>query len=329
MENQNATNNTTLRQATNRVNIVGYLKKMELKAGPNDKGVDGIRGSVTIMTEPGSDHVVDVMVNRLTSKNEENRAYAGLMTVMNEYVPMAKLMEQGKDLQTAMAECTKVSVSNGNLRRSEYASKQDGSLVSRPSISTNFFNRIDDADFDPKSTKATFDVECYIAKIADEYKQDEPTGRKVVDTWIPIFGGKVIPFQFVVGENLADDFENFYEVGSTAPLNGDIVNRVIVETTAASGFGRPSETRTYVHEFEIMGGNPAYAEENSKAYTKEQIATAVRVRETETIPDILKRSKEKQSAQAGMGNMGAGFGGGYSAAQVDPGLAAKAQGFKI
>lgn len=272
MENQNVANNTTLRQAMNRVTIVGYLKKMELKTNVSSEGKDYISGSVTIMTEPGSDHVVDVMVNRLTNEGKENRSYAGIVTVMKEYVSMASLMEQGKDLQTAMNECTKVSVTNGNLRRNEFASKQDGSLVSRPSISSNYFNRID-TDFAPK---ATFEVECYIAKIADEFKQSEPTGRKVVDTWIPVFGGKILPFQFVVGSELADDFENYYEVGSTAPLNGDIVNRVIIETSAAGGFGRPTESRTYIHEFEIMGGNPAYDEENSKAYTKEQIATAVK-----------------------------------------------------
>ena len=69
MENQNVANNTTLRQALNRVNIVGYLKKMELETAISSEGAEYIRGSVTIMTEPGSDHVVDVMVNRLTKEN--------------------------------------------------------------------------------------------------------------------------------------------------------------------------------------------------------------------------------------------------------------------
>lgn len=195
-----AENNTTLRQALNRVEIIGYLKKIELEKAAGDDGAPYIRGSLTIMTGENSEHRIDVRANAQTKDGNASRAFAGLETVMAEYVSMAKLMEQGKTLEEAMAECDRVSVSRGQLSRSEYPDRDGKELISRRSVSSNFFNRVDLTE--GFESKADFDCECYILSIKSEFLDGEDTGRKLVSVLIPIYGGRVIPFEFVVGKDL-------------------------------------------------------------------------------------------------------------------------------
>jgi len=224
-----------------------------------------------------------------TGELKENKAYPGIVTVMNEYVDMASLLEKGYDLATAMAQCTKVSVTNATLGRNEY-NGQNG-FVSRVSISSNYFNRVD-TDFNPC---ATFEVECYIDKITDEIVNSEETGRKLVDVYVPMYRGAILPQRFVVGKNLAADFENTYEVGQTAMLNGDLINTVHVTTSNQAGIGRKMEARTYINELEIMGGWNPYSEEDVKSYSRETIMAALAVRNNETIPRIMAKERKNGS----------------------------------
>jgi len=289
MENQN---NTTLRQAMNRVRITGYLKEMDLKYATDQSNRPVIRGSLKLHIPPAADHDVNVYVPQFTREGKENGAYSGIQTVMNEYVDMVSLLDKGYDLATAMAQCTKVSVTNGTLGRNEY-NGQNG-FVSRVSISSNFFNRVD-TDFNPS---ATFEVECYIDKITDEVVDGEETGRKIVDVYVPMYRGAILPQKFVVGKGLASDFENTYEVGQTAMLNGDLINTVHVTTSTQAGIGRKMEARTYINELEIMGGWNPYSEEDAKSYSRETIMAALAVRNNETIPAIM--AKERKNAAAAM-----------------------------
>ena len=289
MENQN---NTTLRQAMNRVRITGYLKEMDLKYATDQNNRPVIRGSLKLHVPPAADHDVNVYVPQFTREGKENGAFAGVQTVMNEYISMASLLDKGYDLATAMAQCTKVAVTNGTLGRNEY-NGQNG-FVSRVSISSNFFSRVD-TDFNPG---ATFEVECYIDKITDETVDGENTGRKIVDVFVPMYRGAILPQRFVVGTGLAADFENTYEVGQTAMLNGDLINTVHVTTSNQAGIGRKMEARTYINELEIMGGWNPYSEEDAKSYSRETIMAALTVRNNETIPAIM--AKERKSVGAPM-----------------------------
>lgn len=288
-------NKTILRLALNKVHMEGYVKKMELESKVSQEGKTSIRGSVTIMTAPGEDHVVNVFVPQLTKDNKINKAYTGMQTVMSEFVSMASLMQGGKDQQQAMAECTKVRVTSGQLSKNEYAGQND-QLVSRSSITSNFFSSIKEGDEFTPGTR--FEIEGYIAKIQDEMKDSEDTGRKLVHLIVPIFGGKVLPMDFVVEKDLAGDFENGYEEGQTAHFNGEIIDVAIVSSSNRGGFGRANEERTFVHEWRIMGGDPAYAENDFRSYSTEAIRAAMTVRETETIPAIMARKNNNAAAPA-------------------------------
>lgn len=285
-------NSTILRQAFNKVFMEGYVKKMELESKVNDKGKTSIRGSITIMTAPGEDHNIDVFVPQLTKKDEINKAYVGIQTVMNEFVSMGSLMQSGKTQQEAMNECTKVRITSGQLSRNEYAG-QNGQLVSRPSISCNYFSSLKDDEFHPGTR---FEVEGYIEKIQDEMKDGDDTGRKLVTLIVPVYGGKVYPMNFVVGADLGAAFEDAYEVGQTAHFNGEIIDVAVVSTSNRGGFGRANEERTFIHEWRILGGDPAYGENDTRSFSPEAIRAAMTVRETETIPAILARKSNAAPA---------------------------------
>lgn len=312
-------NHTTLRLARNSANLYGYLKKLDLKEGKNRNGVDTISGTLTIMTAPGSDHDISVYAAKTTREGKENKAYAGLQTVMAEYVSIASLLGQKRDMDTAMRECTKLSTSYATLSRSEYVN-QAGMFVSRRQISGNYFSRISDDSFNAGDCRATFDVECYLTAIADETDADgNDTGRKLVNAYIPVFGGVIIPFEFVVPADVAAAFDAMYEPGQTALFTGDIVNQVVTEAAPKGGFGRPVENRTYIHEFRIMGGDPPYDEDDPKAYASDAIRKAEGVRNAETIPAIKNRTRDSAAPKPS-----AGFG---SPASSDPALAQAAAGF--
>lgn len=288
-------NNSTLRQGFNRVNITGYLKNMVLKEVTDSNGHPAISGSLTIHVPPASDHEVSVYVSKYASDGKggwnESKSYPGIVTVKNEYVSIADLMKSGKSYEEAFAACTRLST-NAQLTRNEY-NGQNG-FTSRDSVRANYFNRLEGV-IEPK---ATFEIECYIDKITDEIKNEEETGRKIVDVWLPMYKGAVLPYRLFVNSDLASDFENIYEVGHTARLNGDLVNTVNVVTTAAAGFGRKMETSTRVHELVIMGGLLPYDEEDSRSYSSALITAAINERNNVTIPGIM--AKERKAPAAGM-----------------------------
>lgn len=284
------TTQTSLRKAQNFVNIIGYLKKKELELKTNRNGVEMISGTLTVMTEEGSEHVVRVAKSRANKDGQINKTYPGFLTVMNEYVSIADLMDIGKSKEEAMSQCSIVDI-KGNLTRNEYESQQTGEFVSNPSVSCSTVTRLaPGAKFTPK---AIFELECYIKSIAPEFKDGEDTGRLVVSTIFPEYNGLVIPFEFVVGAEVADDFQSCYEAGCTAMLNGDLINRVEVTSSRASGFGRQMDHNTFVREFLICGGLPPYDEDNPKSFSREAIAAAMLVRENETIPAIRERSRQQ------------------------------------
>ena len=284
------TTQTSLRQARNFVNIIGYLKKKDLELKTNRNGIEMITGTLTVMTEEGSEHIVRIMKSRLKSDGQPNKTYPGFLTIMNEYVSMADLMDIGKSKEEAMAQCSIVDV-KGNLTRNEYVSQQTDEFVSTPAVSCSSATRLaPGAKFTPK---AIFELECYIKSIAPEFKNGEDTGRLVVSAIIPVYGGQVIPFECVVGAEVADDFQSCYEAGCTAMLNGDLINRVEVTSSRASGFGRQMDHNTFVREFLICGGLPPYDEGDAKVFSSEAIAAAMLVRENETIPAIRERNQQQ------------------------------------
>lgn len=277
---------TQIRQADNKVNLEGVLKELQL-----EEKNEVINGNVIIQTGENEAHTVSVYANKLTKSGTENRAFKGLQTVMREFVSIASLMKEGKTYEEAVDQATKVRVGNASLGRNEFYT--NGEFVSNPQISGNFFNRVE-KDFNPR---AEFEIECFFEKIRKEIKNDEETGRVIVDAIVPLYGGKVVPMQFVAtDEETAEYIEMHYEKNRTGHIWGDIVNTAERKTLKKSGFGKDREDVkvNFTRELVITGGDPdQYDEDSPNAFTVEQIKAALNVRETETLPELLKKSQDK------------------------------------
>jgi hypothetical protein len=228
---ENTSTQTQIREAENQVKVEGYLREMRLE----DKD-DIISGDVIIATDMHSEHSVSVYANKFNKNGNANRAYKGLQTVMAEYVSIASLLKEGRTLEEAVTMATKVSIGLGKLTRNEFYANDE--LISRPRISSNFFNRIKDDTFEPK---AEFDIECYFERIRSEIKDDTETGRLLVDVIVPMYGGVVVPMELVAEGDAAEYIKTHYDAKRTGRVWGNIVNIAERIVTKVAGFGKAKE----------------------------------------------------------------------------------------
>jgi hypothetical protein len=279
------TNTNTLRQADNVVTIEGLLLENRIET-KDVNGKAAITGEIDIETAEGSAHTIRVFSYAAKQDGSENGIYKGLLTVMNEYKSVAKV---GRD------EADKVRITVGNLGVNEYFG-QDGQLKSFPQLSTNFINRVQaNEEYSPK---AEFEVEIIVQSVTDEVVKEEETGRAKVKAFLPVYGGKLVPIEFIVADSGAVDYiKDNYTKGATAKIFGDIINHVeVTETEVEVGFGKPQKkvSRKTVREFVITGGTPPYNEDNTKVYNVEVVKKALTEREV-YLEQLKNRPKPQES----------------------------------
>ena len=242
---ENNVRQTNLRQADAKVAVVGIVsdKKLEMKT---ENGVRTIEGIVTIKTS--DTNFVQMRVKCSDKKKNDgsiNKAFAGIMTVMNEYKSIADVGEDEAD---------RVRVSGQiNLFRSNNTGDE---IIS---YTGSFFNRIKpNQNFEPK---AEFEVEMYIKNLVPEMnKEDEETGRYKICGWTPTYNG-IEPLDLIVPEELADQVSNIYEPKQTARFCGDIVQNITyktIERPAAFGVIKSGSKPNFINELVVTGGSPAY-----------------------------------------------------------------------
>ncbi|MDO5764995.1 MAG: hypothetical protein Q4P84_04780 [Elusimicrobiales bacterium] len=259
---------TSLRQADADVNSVGVVSEKKLEVKTED-GKTSISGYVTIKTSDVNFIRYNVNVNEKTKSGSDNRAYAGIMTVMNEYKSIAEAGEENAD---------KVRV-NGNMN--PYHSIQDNSDVM--AYRANFFNRIKaDEEYEPR---AEFEVEIYISAIMPEMNTDgEETGRVIVSGWIPRYDNGIEPIKMVAEGEVASAIDSMYEPGQTVRFFGDVINNRITKVIPIPvAIGKPkTKTKTeFKNELIITGASEAYEEGVSEnpPYDTATIKAAIQERE--------------------------------------------------
>ena len=252
MENNNV-KQTNLRQADAKVTVVGIVsdKKLEMKT---ENGVRTIEGTITIKTS--DTNFVQMRVRCADKKKDgtENKAFAGVMTVMNEYKSIA---DDGADEADRVRTSGQINLFRNNNNGNEIVS-----------YTSNFFNRIkSNQTYEPK---AEFEVEMYIKTLVPEMNKDgEETGRYKIVGWIPTFNG-IEPLELFVPEELADVVSNTYEPKQTARFYGEIVQNVTYETIERPmAFGVKKETKAnFINELVVTGGSPAYNAETEEEVVK-------------------------------------------------------------
>jgi hypothetical protein len=287
------TEQNILREAENRVSIEGTLLEIRHQEW---KSKEGLNIELDIEVAENEVHTVHGMTRYKKKDGSDNAIAKGYQTIIDEYLSVAK---HGRD------QADKVRVTQGKIGVNEYYG-EDGMLRSFPQLSTNFVNRLGAGDeFNPR---AEFEVEIFVKSVVPEVKNEDETGRVKVNSIIPIFGGKVIPFEFMVSKDGAEFVSDNYEVGCTTRVYGDIVNfKEVKETEIPVEFGKPQKkisTKT-IREYLITGGTDPYEEDDTKVFSIEALKKAMVERETYLLELKNKKSEPKNNEnKTGFGSKG-------------------------
>ena len=236
---------TNLRQANAKAFVEGVVSEKDLKV-VTEEGKNKITGHLTVKTSDVNFIKFNVNVNEKTKNNTDNKTYAGIQTVMNEYKSIAEVGEE---------EATRVKVS-GDI--SPFTGKNGEKIVSYKS---NFFNRLKvDEELEPK---AEFSIELFISGINPEIDAEGvETGRTIVSGWMPTYNG-IEPIDLVAEGEVAQAIDAGFEVGQTVEFYGEIINNrieTVTEIPVKIGKPRKKVTVEIKNDLIITGASEAYEE---------------------------------------------------------------------
>ena len=298
-------NKKVLKEGTNRVTVVGTLveKNFEDTFFTNNKGqrVDQIKGTISVRTGENEVHQVRLESNLLKADGTENGLAKGYMTVRDEYVSVADVAEAAKNGVNLVADVISV---NGSLLTNEYYG-QDGTLKQYQQIKGRFVNRLKETD--DKTPRANFEVDIFFDKARPEIKNDDETGRAIVEAWIPTYSS-IFPYKFSVVEEGSDFFLNELQRGQTLTVFGNMLNvRHENIKLVEAAFGDPIEekTVTYVSESLINNAKMPFDEDSPRTFNPELVKERMTVREVK----LENQKAKKQGGGQSSNNQPNAFGG--------------------
>ena len=310
---ENNENNAELRQAINDITLIGEVKEQKLNLNKNKEG-NYINGSLVINTGDFSEIEIKVFVSEKNKKGKVKKSFETLQKLINEdFLTLASCKNDEDRENVAKVRIQGQKEFTPRFNEDIFKIKETEEVKTKVNIDLSFGNITVDSSIKPEDYKAKFDVEMFVTSVKEEIKQDEPTGRAIVSGWTPIYGGKVIPMEVVVGIILNDDGEEFdfgedilaqVEEGMTLNVWGDInYKSIITKTTKGGGLGRAKveEHREYINELVVVGAD--IQEDEEKEFDMELIKQAKIERdvaiEEKKNEEIVDNKKGK-----GMGNKG-------------------------
>lgn len=321
-----------IKQSINKVQIVGTLKEINakvekkevsLKSGSVEKKVTCSQISKAEFRNPmftvevnGNDIGIDFFPTAEKKLDEngaiiDNPRYKSLETILNTYVP------KSKDSVNA----TRVKV-DGNVRLNEYA---DGNTFEWKSyMGINAFTMSSSGV--PQEDSAEAQVSGVIGNIAPEVIGEDETDRLIVTLYTFDNQGVVSPMKFVIEEDLANDFNSFYEIGDNAKLDYEIITKQVGRPKAdvnEGGFGRKKSniiSGFSITEYSITYGYDPMDEENELFVSVDDVKEALNVREIMIEKKIAEKKENPSTTSSSPSPKGASakssgsnpFGGGSS-----------------
>lgn len=300
----------------NALTVVGTLSEVSLELGTDRDNNEIIKGSIRVQVKQ-DDKVNVITLNvynrKFTKKGTENKLYAGMKTVMEEYV---SLQDANGDEEKA----DRVSV-NGDLSYNVYS--PDGQAINESNrFRATTLHRVNDKKDleDGAFGQIPAVIESYEEELDSE---DNPTGLYKVKALTVGYNGRVGRIMDLrVKDDLIGDMQGFFPEGSTGMLYFNILNYVVVEkrnvdSDGGGSFGQIHEvvqTNSYVRQLMVTGGKPL--DNSDLNLSEEQIQKAheeLRKQRTEAIS----RSNTQTSAPA-QNNSRSGFGNSQKSGSYDP-----------
>lgn len=269
--------------------IVGTFKEMNLKCTTE---------TVTLKSGDFSKTVECKVITKNTFKNPmftvevDGRDVGVDMFKANE----KKLDENGnivdnptfKAMQTMIDNWTPKSADSDNATRVKFIGKltpteypKDGDWkVGTPTFSA--FEGSSSKVSPDDSDVANGQIDVKFKSIVKEVVNEDETGRLIVTAYF-VDRGLVYEFKFFVNSDLASSFEDFYNVGDTACVSYDIVNRhvgKVVESEVGWGKSAKVDKGWDVSELILKGGSYPYDKDENESYiTDEELKTAKEAKE--------------------------------------------------
>lgn len=281
-----------VRETFSKFKAVGRLKdrKLEVVGGKFDDGVEynTVRGRFVIAVGNGEYTCEVYMKDKFNSdEHKSNSDYDNIV-----------------DLQTCALD-TPIEVTIRTNRFNDYVSKT-GKIATIDCLNVNRVRFLDDV---AEEEKFEGEIEGMITKCVPEFKNEEETGRLFVEVTGVGYGEKALPHSLIVGEELADDFKDLYDVGSMSTFDVEIrtVEIGTKATTRTGGFGRKVEINNGFTrpEWLIVGGDDPYDEERvnnkgEKLYIEpKEIKTLLEERSV-MLEQTLKEGKNKTPKSKGV-----------------------------
>lgn len=290
----------------NRIVVEGYLKDNTLDVATGKQG-DYIGGNITVATTDGMEYTLRYYSAKLKKDGTENKMYSSLLEAQkSKTTTCAHLLETGaaRSMEEAKRSATLVRCT-GEMREDFWKGK-DGEIhtaVRLRGISIRLLAGVD--SFKPK---AEFKVDAYLAGVRPEIKNEEETGRAVVEAILPTYGGGASKINFIAPQEngIADYILGNFVVGGTYSIWGDLVKlrkETVQETPAVASFGRKEEPRVtveFIDERIIVGGATMPYEEDDKRYMSQKEMTERLVKREEEMEEV-----KKATAPEGRGSFGA------------------------
>lgn len=241
---------TTLNQSKQTFRAIGLVNELNLEREDceikvkdkdgNESTIDGerIRGKVAVNINGGI-KVFNVFVNSKTSKGEDSKQWKNAEKML-ELNP-----EIGGD---SNKEPSLVSVT-GRVEENTYPTDDGVKTTLRWSANRISTSRVSDEDEHGCTLSGVF----YIKAIRAEEKNEEETGRLLVTLCAVGYGASPIVIETIVQEDLAEAFNDMYDVGQTAQFDIDVVNEHVgKKTTGKKAFGDSGKIKSTGFDREIL-----------------------------------------------------------------------------
>lgn len=300
---------SNIKNSINRTQVVGTLLEMNMEIIETDVTLRGngtekkvrckqiakkeFKNPMFLVQSNGMDIGVDFFAineKKLDENNNviDNPRYKSFETVYNTYMP--------KSACTNGETPTRVKV-DGTIRANEYVDKN--SFEYKSFVGVNGF-QITSTNV-PETDMAEGEISGVLHTINNETKGEDgdETGRLKVCMYTFDSLGNTTPINFIVESDLADAFDDLYELGDSVKLYFEIVMKQVGQKKSTSGgFGRRESNMISgftVTEYSIFRGDSPFEEENEYYVSVEQVKQALAERDI-MIANKIKEAKEKGSS---------------------------------
>lgn len=274
-----------VRETFSKFKATGRLKdrKLEIVDGKFDDGVtfNTIRGRFVIAVSDG-EYTCEVYM-RDKFAGDEHKTNGDFEVI--------------KELQTCALD-TPIEVQIRTNRFNDYVGKS-GKIATVDCFNVNRVKILNEPAEEEKFEGA---IEGMVTKCVPEIRNEEETGRLLVEITGVGYGEKALPHALIVENDLADEFNDNYELGSLATFYVEIKSVEYGEkkTGSTGGFGRKADINTGFTrvEWHVIGGEEVIDEEQvnnkgEKLYIDpKEIKNLLEERKIE-LEQILKESKNK------------------------------------